>query len=78
MFLATSGNRNESNLLNITEKLDIIESKFHSIFIGKHCFNVFSGILKIYIVSVSYYCLPFHSNIETQVLCLVFPTYYLI
>ena len=28
---------------------------------------MFSGILKIPIVSVCNYCLPFHSNIETQV-----------
>ena len=54
MFSATSGILNESNLLNI-------------IFIENIVFKVFKGkFMKIPIVSVWYYRLPFHSNRNTS------------
>ena len=40
LFLATSENLNWTSLLQITQnpQLDNMESYFHAIFIGKHCF----------------------------------------
>ena len=43
-----------------------VKSSFHAIFIEKHCFTVFSGIIQNPIVSVCYYCMPFFINVETQ------------
>ena len=59
--------RSRGEPLSTTVELEKILLEFYSIFIGKYCFNSFSFILSIHIVSVWYYHLLFHRNIETQV-----------
>ena len=68
-FLATLQNVNESSLLQITKIYNwtILYQIFWIFVLKNTVFTLFSCIIQNPVVSVSYYPLPFLSNVETQV-----------